>query len=162
MRRILIMAKRLRGFFLASALLVFFDQLLKRWAVATLKGGGVRTLFPGILSLTYVENTGMAFGLAEGGVTVLAVVSLLVAGLLMYLYLRLLPKGKGASKAFLAVSLTLLFAGAIGNGIDRVFFRYVVDFLAFSFIRFPVFNLADCYVVVGCILLLPVVFMEGE
>lgn len=138
---------------------VLLDQASKYWAVAHLMGQESRVLIPTLLDLTYVENTGAAFGIFEGRTTMLAAATVVILAVLMLYTLR---KERKAPVFMLAVAL--ISAGAVGNLIDRVWRGYVVDFLEFSFIRFPVFNLADCFVVVGVFLLgIQILFLEkGE
>jgi len=133
-----------------AAVLVAADLLLKIWAADNMAGEPVRTLVPGVLGLTYLRNTGAAFGFlanADWGRWVLTVVKIvLMAGLLWY-YNRL-----PLERRFwlMRVPIILIFAGGIGNLWDRVLLGYVRDMLMFLFVRFPIFNLADVFVVVGC------------
>ena len=131
------------------AVLVFLDQLVKE----ELRGGfPSKTLLPGVLGLTYAENRGMAFGLAQGKGGFLLLFTVFALVLLFYLYL--IQKGK---RGFLywarEVGILLTMAGAVGNALDRFFFGYVVDYLEFLFVDFPIFNLADCFVVSGVVFL---------
>lgn len=129
---------------LVSAVLIGLDQWLKYLAVQNLTAGSVRVLIPHVLGLTYVENDGAAFNLFSGSQMLLIVVTAvaLLAFAAVLLFRR--PKDK-----FTYLAMLLIFAGGVGNLIDRVHAGYVVDYLAFLFIRFPVFNLADICVVVG-------------
>ncbi len=138
---------------------VIADHLLKYWAIVNLMGQGGRELIPALLNLRYVKNTGAAFGILSGHPVLLAVISIaILTVLLVYTlkYERLHP-------VFMTAS-ALIISGALGNLIDRVFRGYVVDFLEFAFIDFPVFNIADCFVVAGaCLLAIQVLFLEkGE
>ncbi|MBQ1490691.1 MAG: signal peptidase II [Blautia sp.] len=131
------------------AVLVFLDQLVKE----ELRGGfPSKTLLPGVLGLTYAENRGMAFGLAQGKGGFLLLFTVFALVLLFYLYL--IQKG---TRGFLywarEVGILLTMAGAVGNALDRFFFGYVVDYLEFLFVDFPIFNLADCFVVSGVVFL---------
>ena len=132
-------------FFGLVALLVFLDQLVKE----KLRGGfPSRALLPGFLGLTYTENRGMAFGMAQGKGNFLLLFTVFALALLFYTYLT--QKGK---RGFLywarEAGILLTMAGAVGNALDRLFFGYVVDYLEFLFVDFPIFNLADCFVVAG-------------
>ena len=121
------------------------DRLLKRLVVASsLADGSVITLIPGILQLSYVENTGAAFGIFTGKTLFLSVLSLLIiiGGLVLII------SGKIKSKLLRAAAV-MLIGGGIGNLIDRFAKGYVVDYIEVLFVDFPVFNLADCFVTVG-------------
>ena len=143
-------------------LLVILDQGTKYLASVYLKGTKGIPLIRGALELYYLypENRGIAFGMFQGGVALFALAAGLILLLLVWFYLRIPEK-----KRFLPLKLvSLLFAaGAAGNLIDRVFRGYVIDFIWFSLINFPVFNVADCYVVIGGILfVILIVFVYRE
>ncbi len=134
---------------LISGALVAVDQLLKLLALRYLAGNPSMELIPGLLQLTYVENRGAAFGIFQGRVGLLSLVTLAV---LVILILFLL-KGK-IQHPVGRWSFCLIIAGGFGNLIDRVFRSFVVDYLDISpLFSFPVFNFADCCVVCGSILL---------
>ncbi len=128
--------------------LIIIDQITKYLATAYLQPVGSAPFIPGIMELRYVLNDGAAFSLFSGnkwfliGFTSVALVVVAV-----YLYIRN-PKMK-----IERLSLILILAGGIGNLIDRILQGYVVDFFATTFINFAVFNVADCFVVVGAFLL---------
>lgn len=138
-------------FFLSSGILIFLDQWTKSLAVEYLKSGREIQLIPNILSLLYVENAGAAFGILHGQQLIFLIITLVVlAGVLMIFHKT--PINKRYLPFFLC--LLLVFSGAIGNCIDRQKQSYVVDFIYFRPIDFPVFNIADIYVTVACFLLL--------
>ena len=126
-----------------AILLVVADQLIKQWAVGALAEGSI-PLIEGVLSFTYHENFGAAFGLMQNmqpfliGATVLIMLGVFV--------LICMGRIKGW---LLTASVTLIVAGGIGNLIDRVVNGYVIDYIYFELIDFPIFNFADCCVVVG-------------
>ena len=132
----------LRGILL-PLFLIAVDQLTKMIAVQKLKGGQHRELIRGVLGLSYIENRGMSFGLLQGQRWLFVVITVLVCLFLIFLYTRI-PETKRFRP--LAVSVLFIFAGAVGNFIDRVRQGFVVDFLELRFISFPVFNIADCYI----------------
>ncbi len=125
-----------------AAALVLLDWRIKQLVVEQLKGSSARSLIPGVLSLEYVENRGMAFGLLQDSRVFFVVVTVLVLIALLAVY-RAIPEKKRFRP--LSAGVVLIFAGAVGNLIDRVKNGYVVDYFRLDFIRFPVFNLADCY-----------------
>ncbi len=133
-----------------TILLVLLDQGTKLWALASLKPIHSMTVLDGILDLTFVENRGVAFGMFSGQRWLILLLTAAIAGGLFYFY-RSLPKEKKYHQV--RGTLLLILAGAIGNIIDRVFRGYVVDFFEFTFFDWPVFNVADIYVVTGVILL---------
>ena len=112
-------------------------------------------IIKGVLEFDYLENRGVAFGMFQGQrIMILIVGAVLIFGLL-FLMLRM-PQGR--KYTIFHVILTFVIAGGIGNIIDRVSLEYVIDFISFVLINFPIFNVADCYVVCGviamCIMLL--------
>lgn len=135
-------------YYLFAALLVALDQGTKYLTRLYLPGEDTLVLLPGVLGLTYVENTGMAFSTFSGYTTLLALVSLAASvALVVAIQKRWLPHPAGPWL------LALLLGGAVGNLIDRAFLGYVTDMIQVLFVRFAVFNVADCCVVVGAILL---------
>jgi len=146
---------------LGVALLVGIDQAAKYLALHSLKPVGSITVIENIFSLTFVENRGAAFGILQGHTILLAIVSIFITVLLLYFYIKM-PQGKVYK--FIRFSLVLIISGAIGNLIDRFLRGYVVDFFHATFIDFPVFNVADIYVVVGSIFMAILVtfFLEDD
>ena len=134
-------------------LLVAADQGAKWLSYLYLKGQPSVSLIPGVLELHYLypENRGIAFGMFQGSVLFFAIVSVLFLGVILYAWIRI-PKKRKYLPFF--ISLTMIAAGGIGNLIDRLRLGYVIDFFYFSLIDFPVFNLADIYVVASGIFLI--------
>jgi len=135
----------------AVAVLVALDLLLKIWAVDNLMGEPSRSLLPGVLGLTYFENTGVAFGLGAGqawGQWVFSGLKIvLISGLVWFYYRRVPFEGLNWT---VRLPIILIVGGGIGNLVDRITLGHVRDMLMFEFINFPIFNLADVFVVVGC------------
>ena len=125
--------------------LIVLDQIFKLWAERSLDP--VPDPFLPGLYLTYVKNTGIAFGLFQGNSVALGWLSLAV-GIPILLYL-----GYARSAAGTRLALSLVAAGALGNAIDRIGRGYVIDYLDLGPGLWPVFNLADALVVVGVLLL---------
>ena len=141
-------------------LLIAFDRLTKQLAikylVKSVAGTGVFQtqeieIIPNVFSLHYLENRGAAWGLFQNALWLFIVITIVVVVAMLYFYSRLPFERR---YHLLRVSIIVLSAGAIGNFIDRIVWRYVVDFLYFKLIDFPVFNVADCYVCVAAVLLL--------
>ncbi len=134
---------------MAVAGLVAADQVVKQWTVIHLKGQTDIMLWPGVFELTYVENRGAAFGMLQNQRWLFTVLTVIVILGLVYVYFRLSPERKFRLTRVCCIGV---LAGAIGNLIDRIMLHYVVDMFYFKLIDFPVFNVADCYVVVFGIL----------
>ncbi len=131
--------------------LIAIDQVTKYLALRFLKPQGSITIIENIFSLTFVENRGAAFGIFQGKTTILSIITTIITIFIIYFYIKLPKEPKIYS--WLRFSLILIISGAIGNLIDRVGRKYVIDFFHATFIDFPVFNMADIYVVVGSILM---------
>lgn len=131
-------------------LFVAADRITKNLAVQYLKGNELE-IIPGVFSLHYLENPGAAWGMLPHATWLFAVITIVVMAAMVYFYGKLPFDRK---YHLLRFTLILLSAGAIGNFIDRIFWRYVVDFLYFKYINFPVFNVADCFVCIAAALLL--------
>lgn len=135
-------------FILFSAILVGIDQISKHLAVTYLANGTTVELIPNVFELHYLENRGVAFGMLQDMRWVFIPVSLVMMALLIALLVRSPMRKYG----FFRFCCYLCLAGAVGNLIDRAVLGYVVDFLYFKLIDFPIFNIADCYVVISTIL----------
>lgn len=133
----------------SAAVLVALDQGTKMLAVEHLTKESI-PLIDGVFELTYVQNTGAAFGLLKNQRWIFMSITAVV----MVVLLVVLMSGRFRRYRLANIAGTLILAGGIGNMIDRVVHGYVVDFLYFRLINFPVFNVADCYVVIGAALLL--------
>ncbi len=134
--------------FLTAAGLVVVDQITKFLTRALIPLGEQITLIPGLVGLTYVQNTGAAFSSFSGGTWLLALVSLVMTALL----------GVAIAKSWLKHpfaqwSMAVVMAGAFGNFIDRAFIGYVTDMVDTLFMTFAVYNFADICVVLGVIAL---------
>jgi len=137
----------------AAAVLVLFDQYTKAQAVLHLKDKPPVALVDHVFELLYSENRGAAFGIMQGQQLFFLVVALVVFGVAAYAMYRM-PSWQNSRYHGLKICIILITAGAIGNMIDRIGQGYVVDFLYFSLINFPIFNVADIYVTVATALLL--------
>lgn len=129
--------------------IVGLDQLSKWLVVTYLKGNPSVPLWDGVLHLTYVENTGAAFGMLKDHRWVFLIFSSVAILALLYYLIRHKPTDRVTYYCLLAI-----VGGGIGNMIDRVALGYVVDFIDFRLIHFAVFNVADSFVTVGAILLM--------
>ncbi len=144
----------------AAVVLIGLDQATKYLALTNLKPIGSMVFINGFLDFTFVENRGVAFGMFSGQRWFILLLTAVITVALLYYYNKL-PRTK--EYQLVRMVMLLIFSGAIGNMIDRMFRGYVVDFFEFSFFRFPVFNVADIYVVVGvCILAFLILFVIKE
>lgn len=127
------------------------DRVTKLWALKALKDGSDVVIIKNIFSFSYLENRGAAFGILQNKVVFLAILTIaMTIAMIFYIY-----KFKPQSK-LLKASLALIIAGAIGNLYDRIFYKYVVDFILLHYkdvYYFPTFNVADMLVVFGTIIL---------
>ena len=145
-------------FFTGMILLVLIDQLTKLLVINTIKGVETLPLINNVFHLTYWENRGAAFGILQNQRVFFIILTVLIVLAVVIFMVVKKPKS-----LMLNTSLTLLMGGAIGNFIDRAVKGYVVDFLDFRLINFPIFNAADCFVVVGAVLLaVYLIFMEDK
>lgn len=137
-----------------AANLAVVDAVVKEFAAARLKGAAAVSVIPGLFNLAYVENRGCAWGLLQGHVWPLATFGVLALGFL--LWKRKSVFGLPGSRLG-AVAEPLLYAGVVGNLVDRVFRGYVIDMFDFHWktSHFPCFNVADAFIctAVGLLLL---------
>ena len=133
---------------LFAILVVVLDQVAKYLTVAHIPLETAVPAIPGLFQLTYVQNTGMAFSMLEGGRWFFLVMTLAALGLMV-----LAVKKRWISHPLGLWALAAIAGGAVGNLIDRIRLGYVIDMIEVTFMKFAVFNVADCFVVCGAILL---------
>ena len=145
------------GLFVAG--IVAADQLSKLWVVANIPLHTQIPALPGLFHLTYTQNTGAAFSSFEGMLWLFVLIFAIFTGAIIWEF----SKKAMPFTAFERWCIVAVFAGGLGNMIDRVRLGYVVDMIEVEFISFPVFNVADCFITCGCIaLLVHLVFMNKE
>lgn len=127
-------------------ILVFLDQITKCFAVLKLKDKEPFVIIKDVFELHYLENRGAAFGMLQGKQIFLLLLTAVFLLFMCYVFYKM-PSGKKYIP--LRIVGVMILAGAVGNMIDRVRMQYVVDFLYFKLIDFPIFNIADCYVTVA-------------
>ncbi|MBQ7736936.1 MAG: signal peptidase II [Oscillospiraceae bacterium] len=136
---------------LVSALVIAADQALKAWVCRHIplypSAAEQVRLLPGIVHLSHIRNAGVAFGLLQGGRWAF----LALLGVFAALVIWALATGK-LTKGWERWCAVVVLAGAVGNGIDRALNGYVVDMFEVEFMEFAVFNLADIFINVACIL----------
>lgn len=140
--------------------LIAFDQWTKWLAVVQLKDQAPFVIWDGVFELNYLENRGAAFGLFQNQKIFFVIATIIVSLVMIFVFVKL-----PANKRFLPLNIILIFvmAGALGNFIDRIRQSYVVDFFYFRLIDFPLFNMADIYLVCSIIaLFIAIVFFYKE
>ncbi len=140
-----------------TLLLIALDQITKYFARLRLSGTGGIVLIPGVFKLSYVENSGAAFGVLRNRQILFIVIAVLILALVFYVYLSL-PQEK--KYHLLRAECILITAGAAGNLIDRLSGGTVTDFLEIILFHFPVFNLADSFICIGVFLFLISLFTQ--
>ena len=137
------------GSMVLVALMTGLDQWTK-WAVSThMRPGQSIVIIPKLFELTYLQNTGAGFSIFEGyGKPFFAVLTVIAMAVMLWAYIK-------AKRPGLQMSLALIFAGALGNFIDRMALGYVVDFFHFYIFgwSFSVFNIADICITLGFVFL---------
>lgn len=131
---------------LLAVLIIVSDRAVKLYIVANFRQGEVFGELPGIADFLYVKNTGAAFSILNDNTALLTVISI------VFLIAVVLYKVIRKPQHFLEnLAVTLFFAGGLGNAIDRIQYKFVVDFIDLKWFDFPVFNIADIAVVSGAI-----------
>ncbi len=139
----------------AFLVMIGFDQLSKIIAGNALDGKAPIVIIDGVLELTYLRNPGAAWGMLAGSRVFFVVLTLIIMAVVLYAYVKTPWNKKYAPLLFTEI---LGMAGATGNFIDRCITGTVPDFIYFCLIDFPVFNIADCYVVIAAFLLVILCF----
>lgn len=137
---------------------ILLDRICKIYATNNFIENPVYTK---IINLIYLENRGAAFGILQNRRIFFIILTLVVVIYLLYYFV----KNIRTNPRLLNIALSLIISGAIGNFYDRLVHTYVVDFIEFSFINFPVFNIADILVTTGSILLIVFIIfgeMDGD
>ena len=125
-------------------LLVAADQLVKILVRANIPLGASMPFLPGLVELTYVQNTGAAFSIFKDHTWLLTIISAVVAAAIAAALIK-----RVVAHPFGVITLSVVLAGAVGNLIDRALFGFVTDMFNLQFMRFAVFNVADICVVCG-------------
>lgn len=137
-------------YWLILIMALVMDQGSKWLAETRLSQVETIPLIKGVFHLTYTRNTGAAFSILRNQQMLLIIITSTVLLMLALWLFRLIPQPDNTG---LKLSLTFLLAGGIGNLIDRVRLNYVIDLFDFRLINYPIFNVADCLIVVGTIFL---------
>lgn len=153
-----------KSYFIGATLFVtlavlILDQFTKAYIVKTMSVGDSYSVIPGFLNITSHRNTGAAWGILSGKMGFFFLVTIIVLGLLTYFYVK-----EARGHFWMQMAISLLFAGALGNLIDRMKNGEVVDFIdtyIFGY-DFPIFNVADSSLTVGVILILILLLFDSK
>ncbi|MDY5059997.1 signal peptidase II [Staphylococcus simulans] len=153
-----------KSYFIGATLFVtlavlILDQFTKAYIVKTMSVGDSYSVIPGFLNITSHRNTGAAWGILSGKMGFFFLVTIIVLGLLTYFYIK-----EARGHFWMQMAISLLFAGALGNFIDRMKNGEVVDFIdtyIFGY-DFPIFNVADSSLTVGVILILILLLFDSK
>ena len=131
-----------------SLFVVLADQGLKSYIVSHYSVGEVHRIIPGILSFNYLQNDGAAWNILTGQMWLFYGISVIAIGVCLYFLFN-----KKYKNALFDVGLALVLGGIIGNFIDRLHLKYVVDMLRLDFINFNIFNIADTAITIGVLII---------
>lgn len=126
---------------------LLLDRLSKGYAINNFIENPIEGPF---VNFTYLENRGAAFGILQDKRIFFLIITLVIVWYLLYHFYNTYK----TNPKILNISLALIISGALGNFYDRFVNGFVVDFIEFSFFNFPVFNVADIFVTVGCALMI--------
>lgn len=128
---------------------ICIDQIVKQIVIKNVFSSSIQ-IIKGVLNFTYVENTGGAYGIGSNNILIFIIINVIIIGILMKF---VISKRDEINNALL-IAISLIIAGGIGNLIDRIFRGYVIDFIDINpVLKYPVFNIADIFVVTGCIVI---------
>ena len=141
-----------------TAAIIAADQLVKAWAKTSLMDVGTIPVIKDIFHLTYAENRGAAFSMLEGQRWFFIVLTSVMLVVIAVAFFKEFFKGIWGK-----TTLVFIFAGAVGNFIDRVWLGFVVDMFDFRLIDFPIFNVADIFLTVGAIMgIIYILFIDKD
>ena len=152
------MKKLLKYIYLIIAV-VALDQWTKYLVVENIPLHSTVEFLPGFLSWTYSQNTGAAWSMLEGQQWLFVAIFALLTALLLLEYFKFRMPFTALERWLLAA----VYAGGLGNVIDRVRLGFVVDMIKTDFMKVPIFNVADCFITCGCIgLMLHLAFFNKQ
>ncbi|MBF7017343.1 signal peptidase II [Staphylococcus durrellii] len=134
-----------------AVLILILDQVTKFIIAASMRIGDYFEVIPGFLNITSHRNNGAAWGILSGKMSFFFIITIIILVILVVFYIK-----EAKNNLFMQIALSLLFAGALGNFIDRVLHGEVVDFIdtyIFGY-NFPIFNVADSSLTIGVILII--------
>lgn len=142
-------------FYILAGLWVVLDQLTKYLIVQYVAVGEVVTVVPHFVSITHVRNSGAAWSILEHQMSLFYIITILVVGILIY---TLHKEQKGSP--ILKTGISCLIGGALGNFIDRLHLKYVIDMIRLEFIHFPIFNIADTALTIGVMIVIMYMILD--
>ena len=131
-------------------ILLIIDQYSKFIVHGTLYVGDTIPIIDNFFNLTYVQNRGVAFGLFQGKIDIVSILALVAIGLILFYFCKNFKKISFLER----IAYTMIFSGAVGNMIDRLFRGFVIDMLDFRGIWSFIFNFADVWINIGVILII--------
>ena len=145
-----------RQYFIGTSLFIaiiilILDQITKFVIASSMRIGDSFEVIPGFLNITSHRNNGAAWGILSGKMSFFFIITIIILIVLIVFYIK-----EAKYNLFMQIALSLLFAGALGNFIDRLFHGEVVDFIdtyIFGY-NFPIFNVADSSLTIGVILII--------
>lgn len=139
-----------RKYFLLLIGLLLLDQITKLLVKTNLIDSEI-VLIEGVLKIIYHQNDGAVWGILGGKTLFITVMTILISSLVVWFFFKI-PNTK--RYGFMRLLSIFIIAGAFGNLIDRLVYGFVVDFIYFELINFPVFNIADCYITTSAVLMI--------
>lgn len=143
--------------FLLIFLIILLDQLLKFYIKKNILPNQEIVLIPNVLSITNIRNSGAAWSILEGKTWIFITVTIIFIPIALYFLFF-----KSNHVLFFNLGLSMIIGGTIGNFIDRIFNKQVIDMLMLKFIDFPIFNIADVAINIGVLFLIIYIFQDGD
>lgn len=137
-------------YMLIILVLIIFDQLSKYFVVEKFSHGETYSLLEGIFHITYVQNKGIAFGMFQNSVKLISILTIIIVIIIGFYIGKEIKKSSKIEK----IAYSFIFAGALGNMIDRIFRGFVVDMMDFKIFWTYIFNLADVWINIGVFLII--------
>lgn len=145
-------------YILLTTILVAIDQFSKYLTVQNIELYEIKNVIPKFLSFTYVKNSGAAWNILEGQMLFFYIITSIVIIVIVYYLIT-----EGIEDKIFGVILSIILSWTIGNFIDRLLNKYVIDMIKVEFIDFPIFNLADSFLVVGIFsLIIYTIYLERQ
>lgn len=143
------MGKRILLVIFIILIIICIDQSIKILVSNNLYNSSM-VMIKGVLNLTYIENTGGAYGIGSNSTIMFIIINIIVIGLLT----KFIVSKSEEIDLDILISVSLIIAGGVGNLIDRIFRGHVIDYIDINpIIKYPVFNIADICVFLGCIVI---------
>lgn len=144
-------------YYLTIISIIALDQFTKYLTVKRIPLFETHEVIPKFLSITHIHNSGAAWSILEGKMTLFYILTSIIV---LFLFIWLHKEGR--KNFWLGFSISMMIGGALGNFIDRVAYQYVIDMFQLDFMNFPIFNIADIALTLGTIILLLHTILEEE